>query len=75
MIPGLAQVGKGSSVALSCGVSHRCSSDPPLLRLWCRTAAVALVRPLAWELPYAVGADLEKKKKRKRKRKKKKPHL
>ena len=24
--------------------------------LWCRLAAVAPVRPLAWELPYAAGA-------------------
>ena len=24
-----------------------------LLRLWCRLAAIALIRPLAWEPPYA----------------------
>ena len=28
--------------------------------LWCRPAATALIRPLAWELPYAVGAALKK---------------
>ena len=28
--------------------------------LWCRPAVVAPIRPLAWELPYAVGAALEK---------------
>ena len=31
-----------------------------LLWLWCRPSAVALMGPLAWELPYAVGAALEK---------------
>ena len=40
-----------------------------MLCLWCRLAAVALLRPLAWELPYATGATLKKKKKKKRKRK------
>ena len=40
----------------------RCSSDPALLWLWCRLAAVALLRPLAWELPYAVCAALKSKK-------------
>ena len=24
--------------------------------LWCRLAAVALIQPLAWELPYAICA-------------------
>ena len=32
--------------------------------LWRRRAATALIRPLAWELPYAVGVALEKDKKR-----------
>ena len=32
-----------------------------LLWLRCRLAAVALIRPLAWELPYAVGEALKKK--------------
>ena len=31
--------------------------------LWCRPAAAAPIQPLAWELPYAVGAALKKKKK------------
>ena len=30
--------------------------------LWYRPAAVALIRPLAWELLYAVGASLKCKK-------------
>ena len=28
--------------------------------LWCRPATTALIRPLAWEPPYAKGAALEK---------------
>ena len=31
-----------------------------LLCLWCRLAAVAPFRPLAWALPYAMGAALKK---------------
>ena len=33
--------------------------------LWCRPAATALIRLLAWELPYAVGVALKSKKKKK----------
>ena len=29
---------------------------------WCRLAAVAPIRPLAWEFPYTAGAALKKKK-------------
>ena len=49
-IPGLAQ----------------CIKDPALLWLWRRPAAVTLIRPLAWEPPYAVGAALKRQKKRER---------
>ena len=35
--------------------------DPVLLWLWCRLAATALIRPLAWEPPYAVGVALKRK--------------
>ena len=38
--------------------------DPALLWLWCRAAAVAQIRPLAWELPYATCMTLKKKKKK-----------
>ena len=38
LIPGLAQWGKGSGVALSCGVSCKHGSDPALLWLCCRLA-------------------------------------
>ena len=34
-----------------------------LLWLWRRLAATALIRPLAWESPYAMGAALEMTKK------------
>ena len=52
-------------VAVSCGVGRRCSSDPMLLCLWLRLAAAALIRPLAWEPPYAAGAKGQKTKKKK----------
>ena len=35
--------------------------DLPLLWLWRRPEAVALVRPLAWEPPYAKGEALKSK--------------
>ena len=60
---------RGSGVAVSCGVGHRHSTDPVLLWLWCRPAVVALIRPLAWELPYALGAALKQGKKKKKKSK------
>ena len=44
-ILGLAQWIKEPSVAVSCGVGHRRSSDPALLWLWYRLAAVTLIRP------------------------------
>jgi len=45
---------------VSCGVGRRLGSDLVLLWLWCRLAATAPIRPLAWEPPYAAGAALEK---------------
>ena len=57
---------------MSCGVGHRRGLDPALLRLWHRLAAVAPIRAIAWELPYATGAATKKKKKKKRKEKKRK---
>ena len=63
-------VGRGTSIAVSCGVCRRYSSDPTLLWLWCRPEAVALIRPLAWEHPYATGTALQSKKKKKKKKKK-----
>ena len=50
---------------MSLGVGRGRSSDPALLWLWCRPAATAPIRPLAWESPYAEGEALEKAKKKK----------
>ena len=50
---------------MSCGVGCRHGSDPTLLWFWCRLAAVAPIRPLAWESPYAAEAALEKAKRQK----------
>ena len=33
--------------------------DPVLLWLWCRLAAIALIRLLAWEPPYTGSAALK----------------
>ena len=41
---------------MSCGVAHRCGSDPALLWLWHRPVAIAPTGPLAWEPSYALGA-------------------
>ena len=55
-------MGQGSGIAVNCGVGRRCSLDPVLLKLWCKPATVALIRPLAWELPYATDVALKSKK-------------
>ena len=54
-------------MAVSCGAGSRCSLDPKLLWLWCRLSAAGPIQPLAWELPYAVGAALKIKKGKKKK--------
>ena len=43
---------------------HRCE-------LWCNLAAVSLIGPLAWELPYTTKCGPKMTKKRKKKRKEK----
>ena len=53
------------ALLMSCGVGRRHASDLELLWLWCRWALVALIRPLAWEHPYAAGAALKSKKEKK----------
>ena len=52
---------------MNCGVGHRHSSDLVLLWLWHRPAAVAPIRPLAWEPPYAAGVALKRQKKKRHK--------
>ena len=54
---------------MSHGVGHRCSSDLALLWLWHRLAAVAPIRLLAWEPPYAADVALKRQKKKKKKKK------
>ena len=60
-IPALAQWFKDLGVAMSCDVGYRHGSDPVLLWLWHRLAAMALIQPLAWEPPYAVDVALKNK--------------
>ena len=57
---------EGSSVAMHCGIGHRCSSDPALQWLWHRPAATAPIGPLAWEPPYVAGEALKRQKKKKK---------
>ena len=52
---------------MSCGVGCRHGLDPELLGLWCRPAAVALIQPQAWELPYTEGAARKKTKEKEKK--------
>ena len=47
---------------MSCGVGHRHGSGLVLLWRCYRSAAVAPIQPLAWELPYAVDVALKRKK-------------
>ena len=54
---------------MSCGVGRRGSLDLVLLWLWYRPAAVAPIRPLVWEPPFAAGAALKQKEKKKKKKK------
>ena len=54
---------------MSCGVGCRRGSDPALLWLWRGPVAAALIRPLAWESPYAAGAAQEMAKRQKKKKK------
>ena len=58
LIPGLTHWVKDPGSAVSCGVGRRHGSDLMLLWLWHRPAATALIRPLAWEPPYAAEAAL-----------------
>ena len=53
---------------MSCGVGRRRGLDPELL--WHRPAAVALIRLLAWEFPYAAGGALKKQKQKQKQSKK-----
>ena len=54
---------------MSCGVDLRRRRDPTLLCFWRRPVATALIRPLAWELTYAMGEAQEMAKRQKKKKK------
>ena len=54
-------MGYGSSIAV--GLRH--SLGLALLWLWHRLEAIAPIRPLAWEPPYAAGVALKKQTKNK----------
>ena len=43
-----------------------------MLWIWHRPAAIALIRPLAWESPFVAGVALKRQKKKKKKKKKEK---
>ena len=62
--PWSCSVDQGPGVAMSYGIGHRHGSDPTFLWLWCRLAAAAPIRLLAWEFPYAMDVALKKKKKK-----------
>ena len=47
---------------MSCGVGPGHVSNTALLWLWYRSAATALIWPLAWESPSVVGTALKRKK-------------
>ena len=51
---------------MGCDVGHIHGSDQALLLLWHRLAAVAPIRPLACETPYAMSVALKSKKKKKK---------
>ena len=62
-VPSLASlIGLGIRCCCELGVGCRHSLDPELLWLWCRPAATAPIRPLAWELPFANDVALKSKK-------------
>ena len=47
---------------MSCGVGHRCGSDPVLLWLWRGPVAIAPIGPLGWEPPDAADVGLKRQK-------------
>ena len=51
---------------MSYGVGRRRGLDPMWLWLWLWPVATASIRPLAWELPYAMGLALKTNKQKKK---------
>ena len=62
----LTQWVKDLGIATGCGIGHRHGSDLSLLWLWLWPAAIAVIRPLAWEPSYAVGVALKRQKTKKK---------
>jgi len=62
-VPSLALI-NGLRIRHCCGVGCRRVSDLVLLWLWYSLAATGLIRPLAWEPPYAADETLKSKKKK-----------
>ena len=60
-IPGLAWWIKDPVLLQAAVLSCRHGSEEPLLWLWHRQAAAALIRPPARKIPYASGANVKKK--------------
>ena len=60
-IPGLDQWVKDPASPRAAAQVTDVARDPALMQLWCRPAAAAPIQPLAWELPYAMGAALKNK--------------
>ena len=60
---------------MSCGVGCRHSLNLALLWLWHKLAAVALIRPLAWDPPWYCRCGPKKKKRKKEEKRKKKAKL
>ena len=54
---------------MSYGVGCRRGLDLTLLWLWHRPAVIAPIRPVAWELLYAMGGALKRQKSIKKKKK------
>ena len=54
----LASISELKDPVLPCGVGPRHGLDPGWL--WRKPAATAPIQPLAWELPYATDAALQK---------------
>ena len=53
---------------MTCGVGHRRGSDLAVVVvwLWHRLAAIAPIRPLAWEPPYTAGVALKRQQQQKK---------
>ena len=57
-IPGPDQQIKDPTLPTSCSIGHRHSLDLALQWVWCKQAALALIRPLVREPPYAAAKAL-----------------